>query len=101
MTQQEIQFFWPLTEQIDLDLDFTPCVEYAKKKYENTVLTNNGLCLTVNTGGTVSWAAVTNRIEPNFTIDIDQTPITVTSKKKPNFVERWIYKMLGMKWKAK
>ena len=23
--QQEIQFFWPLTEQIDLDLDYTGC----------------------------------------------------------------------------
>lgn len=100
MQQLEIQYFFPLTEQIPLDLDFTPCVEFAKKKYENSVVTGNGLTLTVANGGTV-LATISNNIEPSFTIDVDQTPITVVSKKKPNFVKRWIYKTLGMKWKSK
>jgi hypothetical protein len=25
MKQQEIEFFWPLTQQISLDLDYSPC----------------------------------------------------------------------------
>ena len=34
MWQTSIQFFWPLTEQTKLDLDFTPCEEYEKQKRE-------------------------------------------------------------------
>jgi hypothetical protein len=59
MYQQEIQFFWPLTEQTELDLDFTPCQEYATAKYANAVIGANGLCLTVSSGGTTSWGTVT------------------------------------------
>ena len=58
MYQQEIQFFWPLTEQTELDLDFTPCKEYAASKYTNSVITGSGLCLTVGTNG-VGWGTVT------------------------------------------
>lgn len=32
MYQQEIKFFWPLTEQIPLELDFTPCEEFEEEK---------------------------------------------------------------------
>jgi hypothetical protein len=31
MKQLEIEFFWPLTEQIPLDLDFTPSIEYNRE----------------------------------------------------------------------
>jgi hypothetical protein len=97
MYQQEIQFFWPLTEQIPLDLDYRPSYEYEAKKRADliagSVLMSNGVGIT--------WATVNCPIEPSFTIDVDQTPITITSKDKPNFFKRYIYKMLGMKWKAK
>ena len=33
MHQLEIQYFFPLTEQINLDLDFTPCKEYEDDKW--------------------------------------------------------------------
>lgn len=43
MRQLEIDFFWPLTEQVRLDLDYTPCEQYEterkKKLYSNSVLT--------------------------------------------------------------
>lgn len=32
MYQNEIVYFWPLTEQIDLGLDFAPCAEYEDEK---------------------------------------------------------------------
>ena len=32
MYQLSIDFFWPLTEQISLDLDYTPCEHYAEEK---------------------------------------------------------------------
>lgn len=100
MQQLCIEYFYPLTEQIPLDLDFTPCMEFAEKKYQGTLIGGTGLCLTVANGGT-QWATISSNIEPNFTIDIDQMPITIRSTEKPNIFRRYIYKILGMKWKAK
>ena len=44
MYQNEIKFFWPLTEQIDLDLDFTPCHAYEAAKIQSSgnLLLGNG-----------------------------------------------------------
>jgi hypothetical protein len=46
MQQLQIQYFFPLTEQIPLDLDFTPSEEYQeslrRKLFENSVLISNG-----------------------------------------------------------
>jgi hypothetical protein len=101
MQQLNIQYFFPLTEQIDLDLNFTPCEKYIedqrkKQTYTGYVLDSWGAV------GSNTWATVSLRdVEPNFTIDIDQTPITIQSKTKPNFFRRYIYKILGMKWKTK
>lgn len=101
MQQLCIEYFYPLTEQVILDLDFTPCQEYAASKYVGSIIGGDGLCLTVGTNGSVAWATVANTMAPSFTIDVDQTPITITSTAKPNIFKRYIYKMLGMKWKAK
>lgn len=98
MQQLEIKYFFPLTEQMTLDLDFTKSETHEKQKL-NTWLNNSGTVL-ISNGGTVSWATVTGSAQPSFTIDIDQTPITIKSKEKPNFIRRYIYKALGMKWKV-
>jgi hypothetical protein len=100
MQQLCIEYFYPLTEQTLLDLDFQPCIDYQQSKYVSSVIGGDGLCLTVGNGG-VAWATVANTMAPSFTIDVDQMPITVTSKVKPNIFRRYIYKILGMKWKAK
>jgi hypothetical protein len=93
MQQLEIKFFWPLTEQIPLDLDFTPSENYTIEK-KNRMITNGGVFTNniMNTNAT---------IVPNLTIDVDSTPITVTSKDKPNFIKRTVYKALGIKWRIK
>jgi hypothetical protein len=97
MQQLEIKFFFPLTEQIPLDLDYTESNEYADKKQQEMW---SGNTITISNGGTIGYTIASN-IEPSFTIDVDQVPITIVSKNKPNFAKRWIYKTLGMKWKAK
>ena len=99
MRQLEIQYFFPLTEQIALDLDFAPCVKYAEEKYQSQIIGTSGMVLTCGSTG-VAWATVSSSINPSFTINIDATPITIQSKKKPNFLRRYVYKILGMKWKS-
>lgn len=95
MHQLEIKYFYPLTEQMDLDLDYKPCNEFEEAKRKAWVSQSI-------IGGTgLTFATVNTNIEPSFQIDIDQTPITIRSKEKPNFIRRYIYKVLGMKWKAK
>lgn len=101
MSQLELEYFFPLTQQYLLLLDYTPCYEYAEAKRKEmsntygTYITSAGI-------GNVAFTALTGStaISNTFTINIDKTPITVVSKKKPNFIKRYVYKMLGMTWKS-
>ena len=78
------------TEQIPLDLDFTLTEKYildkrAEQLQNSTILSGSYLISTGGTGST--WATMsTNLGNPSFTINVDQCPITIVSKKKPNFV---------------
>lgn len=106
MQQLEIQYFFPLTEQVLLDLDFKPCEKYFEelraKQIADSIISNGSFLISGGGVGVNTWATVSLRdVEPNFTIDIDQAPITISSKEKPNFIKRYIYKALGMKWKVK
>ena len=100
MHQLEIEYFFPLTEQIPLDLDFNPCKEYAEQKQREmwAAVASGNVLISAGTGTT--WATISN-IEPSFCIDIDQTPLTVVSKTKPNIFRKYLYKIMGVKWKAK
>jgi len=98
MKQLEIQYFFPLTEQMQLDLDYTESIAYGEKKKQE--IWSNG-SVTISCDANSYYTITASSIEPSFTIDVDQVPITILSKDKPNFVKRWIYKTLGMKWKAK
>ena len=104
MQQLEISYFFPLTEQVPLDLDFTLTEKYildkrAEQLQNSTVLSGSYL---VGTGlGTTTWTTISNNLgNPSFTINVDAMPITIVSKKKPNFILKFIYKSMGMKWKA-
>jgi len=103
MQQLNIDYFFPLTEQIPLELDFTLTEKYILDKraeqLKNSV--TSGITLTVGTGGTATWTTISNNIgNPSFTINVDAMPITIISKKKPNIIMKFIYKSMGMKWKA-
>jgi len=104
MQQLEIEYFFPLTEQIPLELDFTLTEKYildkrAEQLQNSTVISGSYLLSNGGTGST--WTTMsTNLGSPSFTINVDAMPITIVSKKKPNFILKFIYKSMGMKWKA-
>jgi hypothetical protein len=90
--QQEIKFFWPLTEQIPLDLDYTDCARY------------------INTGQNVklydvasNGCTVVRMIPPNWEasthVNIDD--IKFTLNKKPGIIRRLAYKLLGINWETR
>jgi hypothetical protein len=102
MKQLEIEYFFPLTEQIPLDLDFTQTEKYIldKRAEQARNSVTSGMLLSVGSGGT-TWTTMSNNLgNPSFTINVDAMPITIISKKKPNFIMKFIYKSMGMKWKA-
>lgn len=101
MQQLCIEYFYPLTEQIELDLDFKPCLDYAEEQRKKQNYTGYTFDNWNAVNGGTTWATISNNIgNPSFTINVDQMPITIVSKKKPNFVKKFIYKTLGMKWKS-
>lgn len=91
MYQQEIKFFWPLTEQIPLDLNYDEC----EKPKLSVPIDTNGITYTVGAWdtGTVSITA------SHLNLDIDTTVVKV--KETPNLCSRIIYKCLGLKWEKK
>lgn len=89
MRQLEIQFFWPLTEQIPLDLDYTGCEKpKLSAPYEYTKILNVSGNL-LNT--TLSVA--------NISLDVDTT--VIKTKENPPLYRRALYKLLGLKWEKK
>lgn len=92
MKQLEIEFFWPLTQQIPLDLDFTDC-EKPKLTTFVTGPSINSTSLSIGYGSTNS--NITNRLN----IDADTTVVRV--KEEPNILRRGLYKALGVKWEKK
>jgi hypothetical protein len=97
--QIEIDFFWPLTEQIPLSLDYTGC----DTREFNGLYFSNGSGLTLSNGSSMSvnsdpiaWVTVnTGRLE----LDVEQTTVIVT--KKPALYRRALYKLMGINWRMK
>jgi len=98
MHQLEIKFFWPLTEQIPLDLDFKPSEDYLNGKSYMLNIDAEG-CVIGNR--TYTFSLANSNITPSLTLDLTQTPITIMSEKKPNFIKRVFYKILDINWKVK
>ena len=110
MHQLEISFFYPLTEQIPLDLDFTLTEEWiAEWRKKQTIIDYPyaGSLLTVGYGGTgiTSWSQpVTSSfvVKPS-TNNVGKWEISdsvfVYRPTKPNAVIRFMAKhLLGFKW---
>ena len=108
MQQLEIEFFWPLTQQTELDLDFTPSeqwiAEWRKRQLNSTAYSGSFL---INNGGTgvTSWSLPTNSsfiVKPS-TKNVGKWEISesmfVYRPTKPNTVIRFMAKyLLGFKW---
>jgi len=106
MQQLEIEFFWPLTEQTELNLDFTPSEkwneEWRKSQWNNTATSGSFL---IGGIGTTSW---TQPVTSSFVIkpstkNVGKWEISesmfVYRPTKPNAVIRFMAKhLLGFKW---
>jgi hypothetical protein len=108
MHQIEIHYFWPLTQQISLDLDFTPSetwiLEWRKRQWNTNTLATSGSVLIGGTGIT-SWSQpVTSSfvLRPS-TKNVGKWEISdsmfVYRPTKPNTLIRFMAKyLLGFKW---
>lgn len=91
MKQLEIEFFWPLTQQIPLDLDYTGCENPRLSMPITTGISNAFL---ISNGSTNSYITT-----GKLSIDAETTVIKVTEK--PNILRRGLYKALGVNWEKK
>jgi hypothetical protein len=96
MQQLNIVYFWPLTEQISLDLNYTECKQSSIYMSEgSSAKFGTGSTLTVNATGT-SWVTINSS---RLDLDVDTT--VIKSKTKPPLIRRGLYKLLGLKWEIK
>ena len=92
MQQLQFQFFWPLTEQIPLDLDYTGC---NTRELHTQKIDPNGLSYVIRPN---DWTNATITAS-NLNLDIETTTIKI--KETPPFYRRALYSMLGLKWEKK
>lgn len=86
MTQLEIQFFWPLTEQIPLDLDYSNC--------EKPKLTTTTDYSVLNTG---FYTLATSNTQWSTYIHIDENNFVVKTNKKIPWYRSLLFKIIGIK----
>ena len=108
MQQLQIEFFWPLTEQIPLDLDYTDC---HKPKVWTTNLIGNSTGFYIGNGGngniTSSKIASTTCFElRNNAESVGAWQLydgfNVHRPEKPKYLVRFFTKLLlGWEWKDK
>lgn len=89
MQQLNIEFFWPLTEQIPLDLDYEGC---GKPKINDSIEACGNFAF-VNTSTSTSITA------SHLVLDIETTKIKV--KEEPGICRKMLYKCLGLQWEKK
>ena len=94
MKQLDIEYFWPLTQQVLLDLDFTECDKPKLSTFNTGTLINSGAYLFSN-GATTAYSITSSKLS----IDVDSTIIKVSEK--PNILRRGLFKALGIKWEKK
>ena len=94
MHQQEIKFFWPLTEQVPLDLDYADC------EAPKLTVTSQSSGLTFLTNGTTAAQWVAMEVNPQrLTIDVEE--VIFKQRTKPSLFRQLIYKIIGVKWQMR
>jgi hypothetical protein len=106
MQQLEIKYFFPFTEQIDLELDYKPCNEFEEEKRKKWL----SQTLTLPVDGTV-WSttsiAPTYQFKPNHECVGywgigDDNGLQVWRPKRPNWLHQHMTKIFfGWNWKDK
>jgi hypothetical protein len=96
MYQQEIRFFWPLTEQIPLPLNYEDC-----EKPKLSTIGSTGTTLSYNGGG-AAWVTASQTISiAEITGDrgltINSGNITIKGNPMP-WYRKLAFKLMGFKW---
>jgi hypothetical protein len=107
MIQQQIEFFWPLTEQIPLDLDYSQCSPHEYYLRAKGIAGREGPFPT----GTVyisepTWVAT--NIAPTLSVSPTNAVGTLSIggvnlglESQPKWYQKLLYKALGFNWKNK
>ena len=100
MYQLEFEFFFPLTEQNVLDLDFSESNTYAMRSSTSNIIQFNAHN---NTIVLPTGAQFGSCVQPytQLNIDMDNVPVVIISTKRPNIFALFIYKVLGFTWRKK
>jgi hypothetical protein len=91
MNQLEIQYFFPLTEQIPLDLEYGPTHLHFRAQ---------GIAGTSSMPIRGSIHEFTSTPTWTTSINLDTNNIVITSKHKQPLYRRVLFKLLGIKWKC-
>jgi hypothetical protein len=89
--QLDIEFFWPLTEQVPLDLDYTDCVkpQYTTKSSDVFSLIDPNASYTIcTTGGS-----------GNLVIDVESAVFKLAEE--PPLYRKVLYKLMNIRWEKK
>ena len=89
MKQQEIDFFWHLTEQMPLDLDYNGCDK--PKMYAPIGAIPSNYAFYNTTGSTITAS--------KLTIDVGTTVFKVEDE--PPLYRKALYKLMNIKWEKK
>ena len=94
MQQTEIKFFWPLTEQTELDLD------YGWPTHLHHKARGLGSIYEFTTGALPITPSIT--IQPTNSVgNLNLGGVSIGMQNKPKWYQRLLYKLLGFNWKDK
>ena len=96
MYQTEFKFFWPLTEQPELDLDYSECEKPKLYTTVNTVGGANGSYYLASNGLTTGYVTISGT-----SLKIDTETTVFRTKEEPPFYRRWLMNLLGIKWEKR
>lgn len=101
MQQLQIDYFFPLTEQIPLDLDYTKTIEYEQEKRNKLITSTISISAVANTGSFAPLTLTTDKIDWDNSTRLGNWEIE-NSKRKPGLLEKFFMKKIfGMKWMGK
>ena len=95
MRQQEIEFFWPLTEQLPLELNYSDCNKAQLSLSTNII--GDGKLYRIGANGNATWS--TSLVASNMTIDVGTTVFKV--EEHPPLYRRALYKLMNIRWEKK
>jgi len=101
MTQQEIQFFWPLTEQVPLELDYTDCHKPSTHNYGTQIRLDTGAVSYTTTPVMTGLQIRPTTVNIGYW-GIGGDSLQIHAEKRPSWLHRTFSKILiGWEWKDK